>query len=188
MEPQLLPASAGGSPRSWVSLIQAPFKLLPLHWLLEQVRSCVQSTLRVESWFPKALTPVFLPGKSHGQRSLAGYSPWGCKESNHLVSWYLYYYLVKQSKLRQIVFSIRALRFSKEYNWCSLKSLLLAKRSKKTVPFPYIIALGFFPWATPQMNSENTELSIFCSVIQWDSPLLWHYLKAAKMAVYGLWH
>ena len=26
------------------------------------------------------LTPVFLPGESHGQRSLAGYSPWGCKE------------------------------------------------------------------------------------------------------------
>ena len=25
-------------------------------------------------------TPVFLPGKSHGQRSLASYSPWGCKE------------------------------------------------------------------------------------------------------------
>ena len=22
----------------------------------------------------------FLPGKSHGQRNLAGYSPWGCKE------------------------------------------------------------------------------------------------------------
>ena len=25
-------------------------------------------------------TLVFLPGKSHGQRSLVGYSPWGCKE------------------------------------------------------------------------------------------------------------
>ena len=25
-------------------------------------------------------TPVFLPGESHGQRSLATYSPWGCKE------------------------------------------------------------------------------------------------------------
>ena len=24
---------------------------------------------------------VFLPGESHGQRSLVGYSPWGCKES-----------------------------------------------------------------------------------------------------------
>ena len=25
-------------------------------------------------------TPVFLPGKSHGQRNLVGYSPWGYKE------------------------------------------------------------------------------------------------------------
>ena len=24
-------------------------------------------------------TPVFWPGESHGQRSLAGYSPWGCR-------------------------------------------------------------------------------------------------------------
>ena len=29
-----------------------------------------------------ATTPVFLPGKSHGQKSLAGYSPWGRKESD----------------------------------------------------------------------------------------------------------
>ena len=27
-------------------------------------------------------TPVFLPGESHGQRSLAGCSPWGHKESD----------------------------------------------------------------------------------------------------------
>ena len=25
------------------------------------------------------LTPAFLPGESHGQRSLTGYSPWDCK-------------------------------------------------------------------------------------------------------------
>ena len=30
-------------------------------------------------WQP---TPVFLPGKSHGWRSLAGYSPWGHTESD----------------------------------------------------------------------------------------------------------
>ena len=29
-----------------------------------------------------ALWPV-LPGKSHGQRSLVGYSPWGCKRAGH---------------------------------------------------------------------------------------------------------
>ena len=27
--------------------------------------------------------PIFLPGKSHGQRSLAGYSPWGHKRVRH---------------------------------------------------------------------------------------------------------
>ena len=27
-----------------------------------------------------AITPVFLPGKSHRQRSLTDYSLWGCKE------------------------------------------------------------------------------------------------------------
>ena len=30
-------------------------------------------------WLP---TPVFLPGEFHGQRRMAGYSPWGHKESD----------------------------------------------------------------------------------------------------------
>ena len=29
-----------------------------------------------------AITPIFLPGKFHRQRSTVGYSPWGCKESD----------------------------------------------------------------------------------------------------------
>ena len=38
-------------------------------------------------------TPVFLPGKFHGQRNLAGYSPWGHRVGHHwatfmsLVAW-----------------------------------------------------------------------------------------------------
>ena len=42
--------------------------------------------IRVQPWAKKIPwsrkwqpMPVFLPGKFHGQRSLAGYSPWGCK-------------------------------------------------------------------------------------------------------------
>ena len=35
----------------------------------------------METWRRKwQPTPVFLPGKSHGWRSLVGYSPWGHKE------------------------------------------------------------------------------------------------------------
>ena len=32
-----------------------------------------------KAWQP---TSLLLPGESHGQRSLVGYSPWGCKESD----------------------------------------------------------------------------------------------------------
>ena len=35
------------------------------------------------AWQP---TPVFLPGESHGQRSLVDYSPWGCKEWDMIVT------------------------------------------------------------------------------------------------------
>ena len=53
-------------------------------------RICLQCRRpRFNPWVGKILwrrkwqpTPVFLPGKSHGQRSLVGYSPWGHKESD----------------------------------------------------------------------------------------------------------
>ena len=37
-------------------------------------------------------TLVFLPGESHGQKSLAGYSLWGCKESDTTEELHYYYY------------------------------------------------------------------------------------------------
>ena len=43
------------------------------------VQSLVRKIFWRRKWQP---TPIFLPGKSHGQRSLVGYSPWGCKESD----------------------------------------------------------------------------------------------------------
>ena len=39
---------------------------------------------RLNPWRRKLQpTPVFLPGKSHGQRKLACYSPWGCRRVGH---------------------------------------------------------------------------------------------------------
>ena len=40
---------------------------------MEETRDLFQR----RQWHP---TPVLLPGKSHGWRSLVGCSPWGCKE------------------------------------------------------------------------------------------------------------
>ena len=44
-----------------------------------QIQSLGWEDPRRRKWQP---TPVFLPGKSHGERSLAGHSAWGRKESD----------------------------------------------------------------------------------------------------------
>ena len=46
-----------------------------------QVQSLGQEDPLEREWLP---TLVFLPGKSHGQRSPVGYSPWGCKNQTPL--------------------------------------------------------------------------------------------------------
>ena len=62
--------------------------------------STMQET-RVRSWVGKILwrrkwqsTPVLLPGKSHGQRSLVHYCPWGPKELDTTSLNYLLTYLL----------------------------------------------------------------------------------------------
>ena len=44
-----------------------------------RVRFLCQENPLAKGWQP---TSVFLPGELHGQRSLAGYSQWGHKESD----------------------------------------------------------------------------------------------------------
>ena len=60
-------------------------------WLSGKESPCQRRRLRLDPWVRKIAwkrkwqpTPVFLPGESHGQRSLAGYSPWGSKELSNL--------------------------------------------------------------------------------------------------------
>ena len=61
-----------------------------LPWGLSGKESACQcSRCRFSPWIGKMPwkrkwqpTPVLLPGKCHGQKSLVGYSPWGRKESD----------------------------------------------------------------------------------------------------------
>ena len=67
--------------------LRTPRKMRACLWLSGkefgcQCRRCrFDPAVRKSSWRRKRQpTPVFLPGKSHGWRSLACYNPWGCKE------------------------------------------------------------------------------------------------------------
>ena len=60
------------TPTLWSN--QCPSRKVSHWWIC----TCVYKVRR-RQWHP---TPVLLPGKSHGQRSLVGCTPWGRKESD----------------------------------------------------------------------------------------------------------
>ena len=66
----------------WASQLVLVVKNLPAN--AGDARDCeFDPWVRKISWKRKwQPTPVFLPGKSHGQRSLAGYRPWDRRESD----------------------------------------------------------------------------------------------------------
>ena len=77
------------SPPSLLYWSKASLKKASQMALIVKNSPAVQKTeeMWIDPWVRKILwrrkwqpTPVFLPGKSQGQRSLVGYSPWGRKE------------------------------------------------------------------------------------------------------------
>ena len=60
--------------------------LLPNNWP-DYLRKHSKNSRR-RQWHP---TPVLLPGKSHGRRSLVGCSPWGCEESD-TTEWFYFHF------------------------------------------------------------------------------------------------
>ena len=64
-------------------------------WLSGNESTCQCRRYGLDPWVRKIPcrraqqpTPVFLPGESHGQRSLVGYSPWGDRESDTIETTY----------------------------------------------------------------------------------------------------
>ena len=64
---------------SMLNLMSQTVKNLPAMWETWILSLGWEDPLDRE-WQP---SPVFLLGESHGKWSLAGYSPWGCKESDN---------------------------------------------------------------------------------------------------------
>ena len=77
-----------------------------LRWISGKEFPCQCRSHRFDPWVGRISwrrkwqpTPVLLPGESHGQRSLVGYSPWGHKESD-MTEWARMHALSKPSPRR----------------------------------------------------------------------------------------
>ena len=116
-------------------------KHLPTVWET-QVRSLVRKILWRRKWKP---TPILLPGKSHGWRSLVGYSPWGHKESDTTERLHFHFYPVLQSHTPHICIPEDIL-----FSLCAVPSLVLS-----------LANLSYFiiPNSSSHLNSESPPCS-----------------------------
>ena len=109
-------------------------------------------------WQP---TPEFLPGESHGQRSLAGYSPWGSKESS----------MTEQLGMMSLI---------SQKGWKkNFLIYLLKKASKQDRATLFSRKMAVLHWKS-RTTQECPALSLLC----WDVPTSTDWLSLSTDAFY----
>ena len=90
----------------------SPVRLFVIPWTAACQASWVRSLGWEDPWRREWLTtPIFLPGESHGQRSLKGYHPWELQRIGH--DWAIKFHFLRQDIL------LKMLNFI--HNWAELK-------------------------------------------------------------------
>ena len=122
-------------------------------------------------WQP---TPVFFPGQSHGQRSLAGYNPWGHKESDRTEHTFVYFILAKMRGM----FPDQGLNLS-PLPWKGgvlttgdpgksstvFQGYLRMKLWSTSHPF-----LACTPWPCTSIHKPGLSFSFLLQLVLWDFP------------------
>ena len=131
----------------------------------------VRKTPWRRKWQP---IPIFLPGESHEQRSLVGYSPWGNSQiglsiwaCTHKCCWGWEIKVEKKEgraeKARERKAGTRLWRAV-----CALKRLFLAWKLERNQPFPRLVAHGL--GAFENCSVPDPHLQKFCFNWSWMGP------------------
>ena len=141
------PCTVGGNV-NWYSYYGEQYGLP--WWLSGKESACQCRRCRFNPWVRKIPwrrkwqpIPGSLPGKSHGQRSLTGYSPWGCKRLRHDL-------VTKQQQRR-----------------------LVKKTRNKTTYDPAVPVLGVYPEKTTIQKDTCTPMfteALFRIARTWKQP------------------
>ena len=110
-------------------------------------------------WHP---TPVLLPGKSHGWRSLIGYSPWGRKELD-MTEWLYFHFLFV-------------------YSW---HLFLISSASIRSLPFLFFIE-PMLAWNTPLLSLIFLKRSQVFPILLFSSISLHWSLRKAFLSLLAI--
>ena len=114
------------------------------------------------------LTPVLLPGKSHGQRSLVGYSPWDCRVGHDWVT-----SLSPAWKVQ----SITVIKWTNEVKKCPMIStheLPLSNEKEPRCTATWGTHTRYSAWQNSGPNNTQSQVLIHCglcvksSLFQWE--------------------
>ena len=123
-------------PRDWT----------PVSWIVGR-RFTVWATRK---WQP---TPVFLPGESNGWRSLVGYSPWRCKESD-TPEWLHFHFLLLDIKgdLKSWIQENPEQKWAKSQ--CKVRYDQIQERKLEKKDKNYLIGKGQISWYPRRDRSD----------------------------------
>ena len=118
-------------------------------------------------------TPVLLPGKFHGQRSLVGYSPWGCKESD----------TTEQLHFTSLLFSYNSVTLSLPWvPWFSVhlfRPLLIVWKMGSQKPFCFLSVLVLAWFMMEKATPAGKRKAISCHPRWPETMVCFHGLHAA---------
>ena len=186
-------------------------------WFPAKESTCQCSRLRFHPWVGKTPwrrawqpAPVFLPGESHGQRSLAGYSPWGLTESDtteqsgpaqHLINllhfmWVLIFYFFKaiHGLYSRNMFSKAFISRVKsgEMHWCdeSLSHVLTlchVRNKPSGISSVYLICNHLKLWARRIVQKVLSNFFFPTLVDTWTFLSKWRMEQKGQSSMYFWW-
>ena len=174
------------------------FRGLP-RWLSEKESLCQCRRRRFSPWVGKIPwrrewqpTPVFLPGKSHGQKSLAGYSPWGRKEldmTEHEAS--LPYNLVRQVLVLSPHFMVEKTE-ARKAKWFASDDLAVRLWNRNKIQFyptpklTYLTTQSLMPRPKEEILLDLSKI-VFVYVRVWGGFCVFVYKKEEDFIFQSIW-
>ena len=125
-----------------------------------------------------ATTPVFLPREFHGQRSLEGYSPWGCKEldmtERFSLSLFIFIAFYKKSQTHTLAHPVGDQKPFSDDCWKGIHFNLYAVHIQRDI---YSLLMSWFRYAVCAQSLSFVQLFASLWIVALQAPLPMEFFR-----------